>query len=415
MLSLYMHIPFCQSKCNYCAFSSFALAEKSDQVAQYLSALKEEIKHYSEHFHHEGIKTLYFWGGTPNLLGADQLSEITFTVEQYFDCSNLAELSFEFNPYPEEEIYAIIKALQKTFWKKYPRIRFSFGIQSFDNEVLQLAGRHTRFLGLVDFLRNLQPLKQDNTVFNFDFIAFGKWNQSKKGNPYLRTPSALQFFTDFVNSQFADSFSLYTLELFENQARKRKKSDSLISGAYFGTDEQIYEEFSLLKDILLTAWYHRYELSNFALAGKSSIHNRTYREMENYLGLGLNASSFLKKKELNSEFLSSLGLSTPEAGLRFKNTNNLENYCNKQFLDPSAFEPLSKKDYLIEEFFLGLRTDKGVPQLSKFTSLLIPHYEKKLQIYENEGLITIDWEKLKLTDAGMDVFNGIVTEIMNEI
>ena len=170
MLSLYMHIPFCQSKCNYCAFSSFALAEKSDQVAQYLSALKEEIKHYSEHFHHEGIKTLYFWGGTPNLLGADQLSEIIFTVEQYFDCSNLAELSFEFNPYPEEEIYAIIKALQKTFWKKYPRIRFSFGIQSFDNEVLQLAGRHTRFLGLVDFLRNLQPLKQDNTVFNFDQI-----------------------------------------------------------------------------------------------------------------------------------------------------------------------------------------------------------------------------------------------------
>ena len=229
--------------------------------------------------------------------------------------------------------------------------------------MLQLAGRHTRFLGLVDFLRNLQPLKQDNTVFNFDFIAFGKWNQSKKGNPYLWTPSALQFFTDFVNSQFADSFSLYTLELFENQAWKRKKSDALISGAYFGTDEQIYEEFSVLKDILLDAWYHRYELSNFALAGKSSIHNRTYREMENYLGLGLNASSFLNKKGLNS----------------------------------------------------GLRTDKGVPQLPKFTSLLIPHYEKKLQIYENEGLITIDWEKLKLTDAGMDVFNGIVTEIMNEI
>ena len=99
--------------------------------------------------------------------------------------------------------------------------------------MLQLAGRHTRFLGL----------------FNFDFIAFGKWNQSKKGNPYLRTPSALQFFTDFVNSQFADSFSLYTLELFENQARKRKKSDALISGAYFGTDEQIYEEFSLLIDM----------------------------------------------------------------------------------------------------------------------------------------------------------------------
>lgn len=112
--------------------------------------------------------------------------------------------------------------------------------------------------------------------------------------------------------------------------------------------------------------------------------------MENYLGLGLNASSFLNKKELNSEFLSSLEIPTPEAGLRFKNTNNLENYCNKQFLDPTAFEPLNEKDYLIEEFFLGLRTDKGIDQLSKFKQLLIPHYEKKLQIYKNERLITID-------------------------
>ena len=112
--------------------------------------------------------------------------------------------------------------------------------------------------------------------------------------------------------------------------------------------------------------------------------------MENYLGLGLNASSFLNKKGLNSEFLSSLRIPTPETGLRFKNTNNLENYCNKQFLDPSAFEPLSKKDYLIEEFFLGLRTDKGIDQLSKFKQLLIPHYEKKLQIYENEGLIVMN-------------------------
>ena len=205
------------------------------------------------------------------------------------------------------------------------------------------------------------------------------------------------------------------MELFENQARKRKKTDSLISGAYFGTDEQIYEEFSLLKDILLDAWYHRYELSNFSLSGKSSIHNRTYWEMENYLGLGLNASSFLNKKELNSEFFSSLGIPTPEAGLRFKNTNSLKNYCNKQFLDPTAFEPLNEKDYLIEEFFLGLRTDKGIDQLSKFKQLLIPHYEKKLQIYGNEGLITINWEKLKLTDAGMDVFNAIMTEIMEEI
>jgi hypothetical protein len=85
----------------------------------------------------------------------------------------------------------------------------------------------------------LQPLKQDNTVFNFDFIAFWKWNKSKKWNSYLRNPSAIDFFTNFVNSQFADSFSLYTLELFDNQIRKKKDKDILISWSYFWTDEEI--------------------------------------------------------------------------------------------------------------------------------------------------------------------------------
>lgn len=415
MLSLYIHIPFCQSKCKYCAFSSFPIGEKSDQIESYLIALKAEIKHYAQLFWNENIKTLYIGGGTPNLLGAKILSELIFTVEQHFNCEDLAELSFECNPYPEEEIYSLVKQLQKTFWKKYPRIRFSFWIQSFDNEVLQLSWRQTRFLGLVDFLRNLQTLKHDNTVFNFDFIAFGKWNRSKKGNPYLRTPSALQFFTDFVNAQFADSFSLYTLELFENQAWKRKNTDILISGEYFGTDEQIYEEFSLLKRILLEAWYSRYELSNFTLAGKSSIHNRTYREMENYLGLGLNSSSFFNRKGLNSEFLSSLKILKPEAGLRFKNTNNFQKYCKGEFLDEETFESMKEKDFLIEEFFLSLRTDKGINQLSKFKTILILNYPEKLQLYKKEWLVFTDWEYLKLTDEGMDVFNTIVTEIMNEI
>ena len=111
------------------------------------------------------------------MLGADRLIQMIEMMEKYFDCENLAELSFEFNPYPEEEI---IRKIQSHYAKKYTRIRFSFGIHSFDNEVLQLSGRHSLFLGLVEFLRGLQELKTDSTVFNFDFIAFGKRNQSKK-------------------------------------------------------------------------------------------------------------------------------------------------------------------------------------------------------------------------------------------
>ena len=417
MLSLYVHIPFCQSKCSYCAFSTFSMEEKSDQVQDYLSLLEKEMAFYASKLNDKSLKTLYIWGGTPNLIWSDNLIKIIEAAEKHFDMENLAELSFEFNPYPEQEIYDIIRKLQARFAKKYPRIRFSFGIQSFDNEVLTLSGRKSLFLGLVDFLRGLQPLKTDSTVFNFDFIAFGKRNTTKKGNRQLRNQPALTFFQNFVNSQFADSFSLYTLELFENQLWK-KKNEKLISGEFFGTDEDIYEEFSLLKDILLDAGYSRYELSNFSLASKSSIHNRVYREMEDYIGIWLNSASFLNAKNLNPDLLSAFNLSDFDwKALRFKNTISFDQYCKGDFLDPKAFEVLNQQDYLIESFFLGLRTDRGVRNLEHFAPILVPNYLEKITSYQEQGFVTYNEETqhLQLTDAGMDVFNAIVTDIMAEI
>lgn len=94
---------------------------------------------------------------------------------------------------------------------------------------------------MVDFLRSLQPLKQDNNIFNFDFISFGKFNKTRKGNDELRNQSALDFFYNFANSRFADSFSLYTLE--------RSPHFKLASIS----DDQIAQEFEILKEILLDA------------------------------------------------------------------------------------------------------------------------------------------------------------------
>jgi coproporphyrinogen III oxidase-like Fe-S oxidoreductase len=81
------------------------------------------------------------------------------------------EFSIECNPYPQDEIYDMIKTLNKRY-KNFPRIRFSFGIQSFDNKVLLSTGRESSFPGLVEFIRGLRPLKLDNNIFNLDFIAF---------------------------------------------------------------------------------------------------------------------------------------------------------------------------------------------------------------------------------------------------
>ena len=415
MLSLYLHIPFCQYKCKYCSFATYPFEAMNAQVDRYLWALHQEIALYGKLFPQRQIKTLYLWGGTPNLIWAERLIVLIKQVEEHFDLTYLEELSFEFNPYPAEEVYQIVKKIQKAYGRKYPRVRFSFGIQSFDNEVLQESGRGSLFLGLVDFLRGLQKIKQDSTVFNFDFIAFGKWNQSKKGNSYLWNLSALQFFEDLVQAKFADSFSLYTLELFDKQAWKKRDPSVPISGAYFGTDEEVYEEFELLKSIIMDGGYRRYELSNFSLAGKSSIHNRVYREMQDYLGLGISAASFLANSPKNADFVSQHLSEHEVKGLRFKNTGNFEAYCEGRFLDPQALEQMSPKDWLIEEFFLSLRTAQGIRDFSRFESILVADFAEKIASYKEQGFIEKDQDHLRLSDAGMDVFNTIVTSLLQEI
>jgi len=120
-------------------------------------------------------------------------------------------------------------------------------------------------------------------VFNFDFIAFGKFGETRKGEAQLWDPGKIDFFDRFASSQFADSFSLYTLELFPGSKWQSKTPDQPISGTYYGNDDDIFTEFSYLKDIILDAGYHRYESSNFSKSGVSSIHNRVYRTMQNYI------------------------------------------------------------------------------------------------------------------------------------
>ena len=143
--------------------------------------------------------------------------------------------------------------------------------------------------------------KKENTVFNFDFIAFGKFQVSKNGHKQLRHEFKRNFLRDFLNSGYADSISLYTLEGLKDkeetgakgtkgQKATKAKSfsslapfDPLFPSSWHGTDDEIMEEFQILKSFIEDAGYQRYEISNFAHASKASIHNMAYRTMENYL------------------------------------------------------------------------------------------------------------------------------------
>ena len=422
MLSLYIHIPFCVKNCPYCSFS--VVQNPNDEMIQsYLNNLHIEIDEWWKVFWKAEIRTIYFGWWTPNLIWAEEIKKLIHHCEEIFDCENVGELSFECNPFPQDQVYEFVSELQKSF-KKYPRVRFSFWIQSLDNWVLENAWRPYTFPGMVEFLRWLRDLKLENSVYNFDFMAFGVFNRTKKWDLQLWTPSALEFFQDFVNSWFADSFSLYMLELFEHQKWKKPEWNSIIQNQswLFWNEDEIYEEFDILKSIIQEWGYKRYEISNFAAVGKSSIHNRVYREMEDYLWLWLSASSFINAKSpyfqavvenlkkvdssLQSEWLN---------GIRWTNTPYFPKYIWNEKLSKSAIQRMSESDYLIESFFLSLRTDRWIDDISKFESVLVKDYSEKIKLYEENWFLKLREKWFVLSDDGMDCYNWIITELLEEI
>ena len=434
-------------------------------IQTYLENLHNEIDERWKVFWKAEIRTIYFGWWTPNLIWAEEVKKLIHHCEEIFDCENVGELSFECNPFPQDQVYEFVSDLQKSF-KKYPRVRFSFGIQSLDNWVLENAWRPYTFPWMVDFLRGLRDLKLESSVYNFDFMAFGVFNQTKKWDLQLWTPSALEFFQDFVNSWFADSFSLYMLELFEHQKWKKPEWNLSViqqSGLFWNEDE-IYEEFDILKNIIQEWGYKRYEISNFAAVGKSSIHNRVYREMEDYLWLWLSASSFINNKSKyfwavveklkisSAKAVSPLnkgkqnkipptplnkggnpklaplaedggisftkwGLDSSEwlYGIRRTNTPYFPKYIWNEKIPQSTIQLMSKKDYLIESFFLSLRTDRWIKNILDFESVLVKDYSEKINLYEENWFLKLRENGFVLTDEWMDCYNGVITELLNEV
>ncbi|HMT01208.1 MAG TPA: radical SAM protein [Candidatus Absconditabacterales bacterium] len=421
MLSLYIHVPFCDKKCSYCSF--FVVPEGSDGlknlIGQYTISLEKEIKWRSNLVSGKKIKTLYFGGGTPGKLGIEKLKKIIHLVLTSFDCSEIEELGIELNPNPFDETFFITEQLYETFHKKIPSIRISYGIQSFDDEILKESGRTYNFTGLLGFFQQLQHLKKPGLKYNFDFIAFGK-NGAK-----VRDYQKISFFKDLVEKKLADSFSLYTLELFEGSQRyheltSKKDGEQLRAKEGFGlrkygSDDAVYEEFEELKKIIQSAGYQRYELSNYALKEGKSIHNCVYREMGDYLGLGPSASSFLKAETLGK---SGFEIQSTTLGARFSNTQSLKNYIlaaeksDNQRIKKNSFSELDAKNMLFEEFFLRLRTNQGIRNIADFEDILIPDYEEKLSGLNRDGFIEYSKNKLTLTDKGMDVYNSIISELL---
>lgn len=453
MLSLYIHIPFCNYKCKYCSF--FVVPEehittwsrKMDSMKeQYVHSLIQEQHIRHTYLWHKQIKTLYIWWGTPFQLWPDKLFTLIDTLLDTRDTQFLEELTIELNPDPFDEVIEFITTAQKKYRHLF-RLRFSFGIQTFDDTILASSKRNYVFNNLPNFLREVASIKAANTVYNLDFIAFGNsWDRIKDQNtPALpeseiktrlpRDEQRRDFFKQLVGSQMFDGCSIYTLELFPwaewYYTLKSWKYASSIGSAHgstdidqqaiFSQDPTIGKEFSRLKKTLLDAWYRRYEISNFALAGKRSLHNMVYRTWWDYLWLGINAAGMFTPSTLHELLMHDdhplWDISIEKNySIRYKNTTKRKSYLQHKWLDHESIQMLTRTERKSEQFMLLLRTDLWV-LIDEYRDVLIQDVDHQIQELIRLKLVSYDEESTRLTlrSRGMDIYNTILLQLIKEL
>ena len=351
MNGLYIHIPFCVSKCFYCNFVSFKTSATTQK--KYIKELCAEIKNKKNLIK---PKTLYIGGGTPSILTPALLEMLFKTIEKNFGpIKNFKESTLEAN------VESLTLAKLKLF-KKYGFTRLSLGLQSPDNKYLKIIGRaHT----WERFLKIYTIAKKYFENINIDLIA----------NLPIQT---LADFSDGVKKVISlkpKHISLYALEI---------ESGCVLYQKGFSTDDDLcLKMLKTATTLLEKAGYTQYEISNFSQKGAQSKHNINYWKNGSYLGLGLAASSYLK-------------------GVRSTNTADLKKYLTAK--NKTAFsEKLKGKAKEGEKIILALRMLDGFKPTKKMLQLFKEDFDSLIK----QKLLISKQGKLALTEQGKYLANEV--------
>lgn len=368
-IGIYVHIPYCKSKCYYCDFISFS--KKDETIEKYIETIKKEIDICM--LGGFNIKTIYIGGGTPSYIESKYILEIIAKIKEKFIVVQNAEITIEVNP-------GTITKEKLQDYKKAGINRLSIGLQSTDNRTLKQIGRiHTyeEFLETYDLAREVGF----NNI-NIDFI-FALPNSDEWG-------TALQI-SEIINLK-PEHISSYSLILEENTKLKELVESGEVA---LPTEDEERKMYWKMKNLLEEHGYKHYEISNFAIPGYESKHNVDCWNQNEYLGFGAAAHSYFN-------------------GKRYSNSKTIEEYIEK-YHNKNIEEEQNKEMMAKEYMMLGLRKIEGVS---------ISEFERKFQInplfyfrFEisklvEEELIEIDLDNIKLTDKGLDFANKVFEEFI---
>lgn len=376
-LSIYIHIPFCYSKCFYCDFNSYT--DKENIQEKYVDYLKKEIDLYRDLFKSYKLKTVFFGGGTPSLIDKDYIKDILSHLYSAIDTSELLEVSIEANP----------KTLTKEKLKTYKSIginRISIGVQSLDDKLLEKIGRTHTAKDFYDTFELLKDLGFDN--INVD-IMFNLPNQT--------TRDVLDTLEKIVELDIPH-ISFYSLKLEEGTKLFSMFEKGEIELSDEDTEREMYHKGI---DFLNSKGYDLYEISNFSKSGYECIHNLAYWKLKPYVGLGLSSHSNIDSK-------------------RYGNLENFSSYFNSidnSFfpIDSETVERIDKKMEIAEYIMLGLRLKEGVNKenfKNRFGIELEEAFRGNLDKFLNDKLIKYKGENLTLTEKGLDLCNLIFMELL---
>lgn len=396
-ISLYVHIPFCVKKCDYCDFLSGVYDEQMQR--EYTNSLCREIAYMGQQLEAVAVSSIYIGGGTPSWLNIAETEKMMQALHASFAIRPDAEITIECNP-------GTVTWDKFASYRKMGINRLSIGLQSANDDELALLGRvHTyeRFLHTYDMAR-----KSGFYNINVDVMT---------GLPGQTLDKLMHTLTQVIALR-PEHISAYALMVEEGTPfYERYKFDAVLQHAgkqteFLPNEDEEYRLYKMTQQVLQEHGYHQYEISNYAREDYECFHNTVYWTRRPYLGLGLGAASLIEEK-------------------RTSNVRDIYVYCQRcnglsqaehgehDIVSPLWDEvtELSRKDAMEEFMFLGLRMNRGVKRTDftdTFGCSIEAVYGDVLKRLREEALLVLDGGRFYLTERGQDLSNYALAQFLLE-
>lgn len=376
-LSIYVHIPFCNSKCNYCAFVSMVASEddKKRYFNNLLTEIKLQAKNYSAVY---TVSSIYIGGGTPSCLDYYYIRDLLSCIYKNFAVKNSAEITIEINP----------NSADKTKIREYILSgvnRFSIGLESMSAKILKSMGRTHTF---EDYTKTINTIREYGVKNISTDIIIGYPDQKL---------SEVKETINYLIKLGIPHISVYML-----QVEQGTKLKTLVDNGSVGLPDEdvVINMYNSTYDLLTKAGYNRYEFSNFAKPTYESYHNKVYWNRKDYLGVGLASHSYID-------------------GTRFANTENVNEYVTKieQKLEipVTLSKTLTKDEQKEEAIMLSLRTSQGLnldDYKAEFGENFLAKKKETIAMLIKEGFLILTKDNhLVCTDKGFLVLNQIILQL----